>query len=262
VVAPLYHPVVLAEELATLDIVSGGRLIVGAGLGYRQEEYTQLGVPFEERTARFEEAMQLMVALWTQDVVDHHGRFWTLDGARPHLRCVQQPHAPLWLGAHKPPGVRRAARLGDTWVVPPEFTPARIAECVQVFREERTRLGKPMPDAFPARREVVVGRSREHAVERFAGMARARYLTYAERGLASHDATALRDQFAAAVDGHIVAGTPDQVVSTLSALAVAVPIDPVIVRPQWPDMPVADVVAYLDELGCDVIPALRGVAAH
>ena len=65
--APLYHPVVLAEELATLDIVSGGRLVVGLGTGYMPEEFEALGVPFDERVPRFEECIALLEALWTQD---------------------------------------------------------------------------------------------------------------------------------------------------------------------------------------------------
>jgi alkanesulfonate monooxygenase SsuD/methylene tetrahydromethanopterin reductase-like flavin-dependent oxidoreductase (luciferase family) len=259
VVAPLYHPVILAEELATLDIVSEGRLIVGAGLGYRTEEYRLLGVPFAERGARFEEALQLMIQLWTQDRVDHHGRFWTLEDARPHVRPRQQPHMPLWLGAHKEPGVRRAARIADTWTVPPEFTPARIAEFVEAFRDERSKAGRPMPQGFPLRREVMLGSSREDAMERFQQRARGRYIAYAERELGSHDPDAVRERFADAVKGHVVAGTPDQVIADLTALSLAVPVNPIMVRPHWPGMSAAEVTGYLDELGRDVVPALRSL---
>lgn len=261
VVAPLYHPVILAEELATLDIVTQGRLVVGAGLGYRTAEYRLLGVPFAERAARFEEALGLMVELWTKERVDHHGRFWTLEDARPHLHPVQQPHMPLWLGAHREPGVRRAARVADTWTIPPEFTAARIAGLVEAFRDERRRAGRPMPQGFPLRREVMLGSSREDAMERFAARARGRYLAYAERELGSHDPQAITERFADVVKGHIVAGTPAQVVAELTALARALPVGPIMVRPHWPGMPVEDVVGYLDDLGREVVPALRGVSA-
>ena len=80
IIVPLHHPVVLAEELATLDIVSDGRLIVGAGLGYRKEEFRLLGVDFAERVPRFEEALELMVQLWTADRVTHAGQ--VLDARR------------------------------------------------------------------------------------------------------------------------------------------------------------------------------------
>ncbi|HOV01984.1 MAG TPA: LLM class flavin-dependent oxidoreductase, partial [Dermatophilaceae bacterium] len=80
IIAPLYHPVLLAEEIATLDIVTEGRLIFGAGGGYRPEEFTFLDVPYKERGARFDESLELMTKLWTQETVTHHGRFWNLDG--------------------------------------------------------------------------------------------------------------------------------------------------------------------------------------
>ena len=114
VVSPLYHPVLLAEELATLDVVTEGRLRIGLGVGYQEREFALFGVPFEERVARFEEGLELMRALWTSDRVDFDGRFWQLDGVHTHIRPVQQPHPPLWLAAQTPAGVRRAARLGDT----------------------------------------------------------------------------------------------------------------------------------------------------
>ena len=85
--APLYHPVLLAEELATLDIVSGGRLVVGLGTGYMPEEFEAFGVPFEERVPRLEECIALLEALWTQDPVTFEGRFWQLRDAPVHLQA-------------------------------------------------------------------------------------------------------------------------------------------------------------------------------
>src|SRR5690348_522159 len=80
-ITPLYHPVVLAEELATLDMVTEGRLVVGAGIGYVPDEFSYLGVPFSERGARTDESLDLLTRLWTEDEVTHHGRFWSLEHA-------------------------------------------------------------------------------------------------------------------------------------------------------------------------------------
>src|SRR6202012_4274741 len=90
-IAPLTHPVALAEDLATLDIVTGGRLIVGLGLGYRREEYQQFGVPFGDRVARFEEGVAVLRRLWSQAEGKTAGPGWPLDPATPHLGPVQQP---------------------------------------------------------------------------------------------------------------------------------------------------------------------------
>ena len=121
-IAPLYHPVMLAEELATLDVVTEGRLIFGAGIGYRPEEFDYLGIPFKERAPRMDEIIEVVKRLWTEDEVTHHGRFWHLEGVKPHLKPVQQPHPPIWIGAQSIAGARRAGRIGDAYPVTPEAT--------------------------------------------------------------------------------------------------------------------------------------------
>lgn len=156
VVAPLYHPVVLAEELATLDIVTGGRLDVGIGKGYRREEYRQLGVPFAERASRFEEAVLLLRELWTKDRVTFRGRHWSLDAATPHLAPVQEPTPPVWIGANAEPGVRRSARLGDAWPIGPRMPVEEIERNLAVYAAEREARGLPA-GRHPIRREIASG---------------------------------------------------------------------------------------------------------
>jgi alkanesulfonate monooxygenase SsuD/methylene tetrahydromethanopterin reductase-like flavin-dependent oxidoreductase (luciferase family) len=113
-IAPLYHPVMLAEEIATLDVVTEGRLIFGAGLGYRPEEFDYLGVPYKERAGRFDESLELMTRLWTEETVTFHGKYWTLDDVHPHLFPVQQPHPPIWIGGGgEQITLRIVARLAD-----------------------------------------------------------------------------------------------------------------------------------------------------
>ena len=85
-IGPLYHPVMLAEEVATLDIVTEGRLVFGIGLGYRPEEFDYFGVPYTESGKRLDETLEIVKRLWTEDEISHHGRFWQLDKVRPHLR--------------------------------------------------------------------------------------------------------------------------------------------------------------------------------
>jgi alkanesulfonate monooxygenase SsuD/methylene tetrahydromethanopterin reductase-like flavin-dependent oxidoreductase (luciferase family) len=261
IIVPLYHPVVLAEELATLDIVSEGRLVVGAGLGYRKEEFRLLGIDFAERVPRFEEALELIVQLWTADRVTHAGRFWTLEDATTHLRPVQQPHPPLWLGAHSDVGVRRAARLGSTWMIPAECPLEDVRRWIGLFQETRAAHGLPPADSFPIRRELAVGRDREDALRLFERSASGRYQAYAarERAWAGTEAE-LSAAFAEQVADHLVAGSPEECVAELSAIAESVPVGPMIFRPSWPDMTSDEVVAYLDELGREVVPALRALA--
>ena len=98
--APLYNPVILAEEIATLDIITRGRLDVGLGLGYRKDEFTLLNVPFKERVSRFDECLEIMKLCWAMEDFDYEGRHWQIQGATPHIQCVQQPHPPPLSSLH------------------------------------------------------------------------------------------------------------------------------------------------------------------
>jgi alkanesulfonate monooxygenase SsuD/methylene tetrahydromethanopterin reductase-like flavin-dependent oxidoreductase (luciferase family) len=257
-IAPLYHPVLLAEEIATLDVVTEGRLVFGVGLGYRPEEFGYLDVPFRERVARLEESLQLMQQLWTEDEVDFHGRFWTLEGVKPHLKPVQKPHPPIWIGAHSLAGARRAGRFADGYACPPETPFDEVLERYAAVKEGFEARGKTFGPQ-PLRRNVLVADTREQAVIEYARVAQGRYITYAQRGLDVMAGTDLEQDFATAVAGHAVIGTPDDVTKQLTDLVTTLPVDPLLVRPQWPTMDADETIAAIKRLGTQVVPAIRAV---
>src|SRR5580704_265129 len=257
-IAPLYHPVLLAEEIATLDVVTEGRLVFGVGLGYRPEEFGYLDVPFRERAARLEESLQLMQQLWTEDEVHFHGRFWTLEGVKPHLKPVQKPHPPIWIGAHSLAGARRAGRFADGYACPPETPVDEVLERYAAVKEGFEARGKTFGPQ-PLRRNVLVADTREQAVTEYARVAQGRYITYAQRGLDVMAGTDLEQDFAAAVAGHAVIGTPDDVTKQLTDLVTTLPVDPLLVRPQWPTMDADETIAAIRRLGTQVVPAIRAL---
>jgi alkanesulfonate monooxygenase SsuD/methylene tetrahydromethanopterin reductase-like flavin-dependent oxidoreductase (luciferase family) len=257
-VAPLYHPVLLAEEIATLDIVTEGRLIFGAGLGYRAEEFAYFGIPYRERAPRMDEALALLNKLWTEDEVTFEGRFWSLKGVRPHIKPLQSPHPPIWIGAHSLAGAKRAGKFGDAYATPPETRPHEIAERFEVVREGFAARGKPFGPQ-PLRRNVLVADSREEAIVEYARVAKGRYLTYVERGLDLYTGDELERDFIRTVEEHAVLGTPEQVTQKLLELVTTFPVDPLLVRPQWPSMSIDETLAAIERLGREVVPALRGV---
>jgi probable F420-dependent oxidoreductase len=257
-IAPLYHPVLLAEEFATLDVVTEGRLVVGLGLGYRPDEFTALGVPHKERGPRLDELIGLMKRLWTEDEVSHHGRFWHLSAVRPHIRPVQQPHPPIWVGGVAVAGARRAGRLADGYIANPEAEPADVRERLLAVRDEMARRGRAMPPQ-PLRRNIMLGSSVDDAARRYAAVAQDRYQAYASTGLTVYDRNTLDREFLETVRRHALLGTPEQVTAQIRDLADRFPIDPLIVRPQWPGMPTDDAIALLDALGRDVVPAVREI---
>ena len=114
-VLPLRHPVHLAKELATLDLLSGGRLILGAGVGWLREEFEALGVPPAERGARTDESIDLLRRCWSEDSIDHDGG--KVATTMRAIRTLPQPgrRIPIWIGGVSEAAVARAIRLGDGW---------------------------------------------------------------------------------------------------------------------------------------------------
>jgi alkanesulfonate monooxygenase SsuD/methylene tetrahydromethanopterin reductase-like flavin-dependent oxidoreductase (luciferase family) len=260
-IAPLYHPVMLAEELATLDVVTEGRLIFGAGIGYRPEEFDYLGIPFKERAPRMDEIIEVVKRLWTEDEVTHHGRHFRLDAVRPHIRPVQEPHPPIWVGAFAKAGARRAGRYATGYAVPPEVPPAAVAERYEIVRAGLAERGLTFGPQ-PLRRNVLVADSTEAAVAEYARVAKGRYVTYAQRGLDVFDAEQLEREFAEAVSGHVVLGTADEVVAGLTELVTVLPVDPLLLRPQWPTMSADETVAAILRLGQEVLPSILPLPSH
>ena len=115
-ILPHRNPVVTAKMLATIDVLSGGRVTVGVGVGWMREEFEALGAPdFDRRGAASDEYIRIFKALWTQDPASFHGEFYRFEAIRCLPHPVQKPHPPLWIGGHSKAALRRVARLGDGW---------------------------------------------------------------------------------------------------------------------------------------------------
>src|SRR5437762_10059934 len=121
---PLHHPVEIAEQLATLDVITGGRFIFGVGLGYRDVENEAMGHDPKERVGRLVEGLEVIERLWNGEPVTYQGTHFRLRDVRISMRPLQRPRPPIWLAANSDAGVRRAARLGDAWLMnPPRHAP-------------------------------------------------------------------------------------------------------------------------------------------
>ena len=138
-IAVLHHPLRLAEDLAVLDLLSGGRVEITLGLGYRPHEYEMLGVQKSKRVAILEEIIQVLDQAWTGEPFEFRGQTVTV---RP--TPVQRPRPPLYIGGSTEASAYRASRLGDN------YFPAG-AGLLEIYQQERRRLGLPVPPAPPAR---------------------------------------------------------------------------------------------------------------
>jgi alkanesulfonate monooxygenase SsuD/methylene tetrahydromethanopterin reductase-like flavin-dependent oxidoreductase (luciferase family) len=255
IVSPFYHPVVLAEELATLDIVCDGRLIVGLGSGYAPAEFDYMQVPYDERFRRMTEGLELMRLAWRPERFDFDGEFWQLKNATPHVLPLQQPHPPIWMGAMRSVGIRRSARLGDAWIVTPETPFWEAEEGWEMFTAERARLGLA-PARVPMRREIVIGRDRADALEIYAARARDRYVAYTRRGNDEYQRHGSSlDDFEAWAAERAIFGSAEECVQGLTRLDPS-KFSPIMVRSAWPGQSPEQVTDYLNDLGRRLVAAV------
>lgn len=115
VVLPLRNPLILAKGLATVDVLSGGRLLVGIGVGYVEREFEALGVPFADRGARLEDYLAAIRAIWTEEHPAHAGRIFSFGGVGARPFPLQRPHPPIVMGGYAPAVMRRTIREADGW---------------------------------------------------------------------------------------------------------------------------------------------------
>jgi alkanesulfonate monooxygenase SsuD/methylene tetrahydromethanopterin reductase-like flavin-dependent oxidoreductase (luciferase family) len=147
----LRGPVQLAKALAAIDVLSGGRLVVGVGPGSSADDYAAVGIGFEERWPRFEEAVRVLRVLLRGDAAGFEGEFYSTRGVVLEPRPVQRPGPPIWVASWgSPAGLRRVARLGDGWLASAyNTTPDHFRERLDLLGEELRRVGR-VPSSFPS----------------------------------------------------------------------------------------------------------------
>jgi probable F420-dependent oxidoreductase len=144
---PFYAPVVLAKQLSTLDNLCGGRLDVGLGIGWSDEEYAAVGVSKRGQARRAEEFIALLRTLWTDEVVAHDGEFYRVPPTRMDPKPVQRPGPPILLGGGAEPALRRAGRIADGWVSSSRMDLTAIGEQVAVVKSAAAEAGRD-PEAL------------------------------------------------------------------------------------------------------------------
>ena len=154
----LHNPVEVAESIASLDAIWRGNFVFGVGLGYRDVEFDAFGVPRGRRVRRFEQCLDVVRRLWTEDNVSFENEICRLSNVTMTCRPVQRPHPPIWFAANNDRAVERAARLGDSWFINPHATIPEIQRQLALYRAELTRLGKPFPRVVPYIREISLHR--------------------------------------------------------------------------------------------------------
>jgi alkanesulfonate monooxygenase SsuD/methylene tetrahydromethanopterin reductase-like flavin-dependent oxidoreductase (luciferase family) len=144
VVLPWHNPVLIAEQVATLDLLTGGRVDFGVGKGYRQAEFDGFCIPIEEATERFDEAMEIIRKAWTTEGrFSHRTKHWHYENIVVEPEPLQRPHPPLWLAAGSHDSIRRAAREGYNLLLDQLAQTHQIIQRIAIFREECEKIGRP-----------------------------------------------------------------------------------------------------------------------
>ena len=143
-------PVALAKSMAAIDILSGGRLVVGVGPGSSARDYAAAGIPFEERWKRLDEAVEVLRALWCEDGPPFRGNFYSTEGIALEPRPLRQPGPPIWIGSWgSEAGLRRTARLGDGWLASAYNTTPEAFADARARLDRHLRAANKDPDRFP-----------------------------------------------------------------------------------------------------------------
>lgn len=146
VVLPYRNPFVVAKSGATLDLLSGGRFTLAVGVGYLKREFAALGVSYDERAELFEEALQVIRAVWTEDDISFEGKHFSARGITAHPRPLSSPHPPIWIGGNTTASRQRVAQYGDGWCLlpaPPQL--AQTAGTATIDSVQKARRGHRGP---------------------------------------------------------------------------------------------------------------------
>jgi alkanesulfonate monooxygenase SsuD/methylene tetrahydromethanopterin reductase-like flavin-dependent oxidoreductase (luciferase family) len=262
-VLPQFHPLHVAQQAALLDVLSGGRLVLGVAPGWQEDEFQAVGAPFRERFGHFVEAVEVIRRLWTEEAVDFAGRRFTLQGVSLGLKPLRRPRPPFWFGGSTTPAIERVARLadpalGDSWVPSSHLTDTVITEQAGAFRGALAALGKPMPTDFPVLRNIVVAPNRETALRDAAPYLAASYRVFGDAGLFRNIVGTGTDQLELdeLLAGRVVIGAPEECAEALSSTIAAGGFTRIVCRIQWLGMEQRLVLRTLELLAERVLPLL------
>ena len=255
----LHNPVYIAETVATLDIIARGNFIFGVGVGYREVEFNAFNVPKGKRVQRFEEYLELVHRLWTEDTVSHDSETCKLDNVHMNIRPVQQPGPPIWVGANNDRAVMRAARVGDSWFVSPHSTIGTSLRQLELYRNELKACGKPFPDELPLMKELYCAKDRATAMQKAGPYLSGKYQDYAKWGQdGAMPADESFDQgFEDLIKDRFIIGSPEECYEQLKPYWEQLGVNHLIFRTHWAGMPVADATASINLISKELLPELR-----
>ena len=255
----LLNPVAVAEDVASLDVITGGKVILGVGLGYRDTEFEAFGVTKGQRVSRFLSNMNVLMRLWSGDDVDTSLPWCHLKGARLTTLPVQRPRPPIWIGANSDKAVTRAGTLADGWIVNPAATDPTVLRQKSLYLEGMKRANRVGKGTIAIFKEVFCAEDRQEAIRLCQPYLMDKYRAYESWGQASgHPGT---KSFNVAFDElrrqRFIIGSPEDCFEGIRWWQTEVGVSHFLIRTHWAGMPYETSMTSLRLLAEQVVPRLR-----
>jgi len=256
----LRHPVTVASELASLDVLNAGRSFAAFGLGYRDEELKAFNLTKKQRFQRFTEGIDIIKRLWTEDHVSFSGEAFTLTDVCVDPKPLQKPRPPIWLAANTDAAVQRAATLGDGWMIGPHSAIDELERQVDLCRQSWSAAGKPGRPETPIIRETFVANSKIRAVEKarpcLEHLYRGVYIKW-KQNQAMNDPSELGWTFDRLAKGRFILGSPGECIDQIREYEQRLEISYMLPRFDWtPGLPQDEILASMRLFGEKVIQQL------
>ncbi|GAC1657418.1 MAG: LLM class flavin-dependent oxidoreductase [Candidatus Dormibacteraceae bacterium] len=257
---PLANPVELAELTATVDVITGGRLIISAGRGYRDVEYDAFGVARADATSRMVETVECLRGLWSGSEFSYQGRFHRLERVTIGILPVQRPHPELWIAANADAAIVRAARLGVPWNINPHADLATVERQVGLYRAAAGAAGHDPSVPLPMGRELYCAPTRAQAEAEAGQYLHDKYQAYSAWGQDRElpGGQSFATGFEELARNRFVIGSPEDCLTELSRFA-GLGIGSCHLRMNWPGMPAELSLRSLELFAKEVLPALSRI---
>ena len=256
----LRHPVTVASELASLDVLNGGKSFAAFGLGYRDEELKAFHLTKKQRFRRFIEGVEIIKRLWTEDHVNFSGEAFTLTDVTVDPKPLQKPRPPIWLAANTDAAVKRAATLGDGWMIGPHSAIDELERQVELCRDSWSAAGKSGRPETPIIRETFVANSKKEAVAKarpcLEHLYRGVYMKW-KQNEAMNDPKELAWAFEKLAKGRFILGSASECIDQIHEYRERLGIAYMLPRFDWtPGLPQSEILASMRLFGENVIQKL------
>lgn len=257
----LGHPVTVASELASLDVINSGRSFFAFGLGYRDEELAAFNLLKGQRYRRFLEGVEIIQRLWTEDHVSFAGSEFCLRDVTIDPKPLQKPRPPVWIAANSDKAVARAARIGDGWLIGPHSSIEELERQVEIFLSAWKSAGRAATPSLPIIRETFVAPTRAGAVEKarpcLEHLYRGVYIRWKQNEAMSNPEE-LRWDFDRLAKNRFILGSPDDCIRQIEDYEQRLGTGFILTRFDWtPGLDPQDVLSSIRLFGKEVIPYFK-----